>query len=85
MPDFFGGSTIGNTLWVEVMVHDAAHEEVFGWITPQGGPQADREATMERMGRRVGLTPSGGCNDRGGLAGSGDFRLPPLDHSCAVY
>ena len=39
---------------------DAAHEEDFGGIPPQGAPQADREATAEWMGRRMSLTISGG-------------------------
>ena len=34
---------------------DAAHEEGVGRITPQGGPQDDREATIERTGPRLGL------------------------------
>ena len=56
---------------------DAAHEEVFGQIPQQGGPQADREATTESPGRRVGLPPAGGFNGGGRIAGGGELRLSP--------
>ena len=35
-PDLLGGSTSGNDLWVGVMGPDAAHQEGFGRIQPQG-------------------------------------------------
>ena len=64
---------------------DAAHEDIFGRIPPQGGPQDDGEATMKRTGRMMGLPPSGGCDGRGGLAGDGELHLPTPEHSCKVY
>ena len=33
------------------MGHDTAHWEGFGWLSPQGGPQADGEATSEGEGK----------------------------------
>ena len=48
---------------------DAVHEEGVGMIPPQGGLQADGEATAERTGQRVYLPPTIGCDCRGGLAG----------------
>ena len=48
---------------------DAKYEEDVGQIPPQGGPQADKEATTDRTVRKVGLLPTEGCDDRGGLTG----------------
>ena len=64
---------------------DSAHEEGVGRIPPQGGPQADGEATVERTGRRLGLPPVGGGYGGGGRAGSGDLCLPSPEHSCTLY
>ena len=46
---------------------DAAHQEGFGRIQPQGGLQDFGEVTVENMGWRMGITPDGGCYVRGGL------------------
>ena len=47
------GSAIGHAIWVKEMGPDAAYEEGVVCIPPQGGPQADGEATMERTGRSM--------------------------------
>ena len=83
--DLLGGSAIGNAVRVRDMGPDTAHEEGVGRIPPQGGPQADGAETAEGMGRRMVLPPAGGCDGRGGFAGHGDLRLPPPEHSRAVY
>ena len=44
-PDLLGGSTTGHALRFVVMGPNTTNEEGVGQITPQGGPQADREAT----------------------------------------
>ena len=67
------------------MDYDPPHWEVVGRIPPQGGPQADVEATSAREGWRVGIPPSGGCNGGGGAAGVVDLHLPPPEHSFTVY
>ena len=64
---------------------DAAHEEGVGQIPPQGGPQADGEATTERMVRRMGLPPTGGYDIRDGLKGGGELCLPPPELNHTVY
>ena len=64
---------------------EAVNGEGVGQIPPQGGRQADREATAERMGRRVGLTTTEGCNGIGRLTGGGDLRLLPPEKSHTVY
>ena len=56
---------------------EAAHEEGVGKIPPQGGLQADGVATVEGVGRRLGLPPSGRYNNRGGLTIGGELCLPP--------
>ena len=82
--DFLVGSEIGHYLQVEVMGPDSTHEADFGRITPHGGPQADREATLERTGRGMGLSPAGGCDGGGGISVGGYLRLLPSEHSCTV-
>ena len=64
---------------------EAAHEESVGRIPTQGGPQADQEATAEGKGMRLGLPIDGECNGGGGFAGGGYLRLPPPEHSSAIY
>ena len=60
-----GGSAIGHAIRVKDMVTAATHEEGVWQIPPQGGPQAGGAATVEGTGWRLGLPPSGGCNDGG--------------------
>ena len=57
--------------------HDTLHQECFGCITPQGGPQADGEETLESTGRSMGISPAGGCDDGGRIAAGEDLVLPP--------
>ena len=64
------------------MGHDTVQWEGFGWIPPQ---QADEEATLERTGQSMGLSPAGGRDGRDRIAGGGDLNLPPPEHSCTVY
>ena len=45
VPYLLGGGSVGHALRVGDVGHDTANWEGFGWIPPQGGPQADREAT----------------------------------------
>ena len=42
-------------------------------------------ATAEGAGQRLDLTPTGGCDVGGGVARGGDLRLPPPEHSGAIY
>ena len=80
-----GGGAIGPAVWVRDMGPDAAHEEYVGRIPPQGGPQADGEATAEGAGRRLVLTLIGGCDGRGQFAGGGYLHLHPTEHRSAIY
>ena len=66
------------------MIPDAAYEEGVGRIPPQGGPKVDRTATTEVLVRRMVLPPYGGCNGGIGVAGDGDLRLRPPEHSSAI-
>ena len=63
----------------------AAYEEGVGRIPPQDGPQADGTKTTEGAGRRLGLPPAGGFDGGGGFTGGGYLRLPPPEHSSAIY
>ena len=74
--DLLIGGSVGHALRVGEVGHDTAHWESFGWIPPQGGLQADGEATSERTGRSMGLSPAGGRDGGGGIAGGGDLCLP---------
>ena len=67
------------------MFHENPYWECLGCIPPQGGPQSEGEATLERMGRSTGLSLDGVLNIRGGIADGEDLRLPPTEHSCTVY
>ena len=55
-----------------------------GRIPPQGGPQSDREATLEREVQSVDITPAGGRDDGNGTAGGGYLRLLPPEHGRTV-
>ena len=67
------------------MSPDAAYEEGVGSIPPQVGPQDDRTETTEGLGRRLGLPTSQEQDGGSGVAGYGDLRLRPPEHSSAVY
>ena len=66
------------------MGHVTVHWEGFGWITPQGGPEADGEATLEKMGWSMGIPPIGGRDGEGRIIGGGDLRIPLPYHSHTV-
>ena len=67
------------------MGDDTPHWEGLGRILPQGGPQADGEATSEREVWCMGLPPSGGRDGGGGIVGGGYPCLPPSEKSCTIY
>ena len=54
-------------------------------VLPQVVPQADMEATSERTGRSLSLSPAGGIDGRVRLARGGDLLLPPPEHRRKVY
>ena len=58
------------------MGHEPTHQEGFGRIARQGGPQDDGEATSAMEVRRVDIPSAGGCNGGDGHSGGGDLRLP---------
>ena len=84
MPNLLGSGSVSHSLWVGDVSYDIPHWEGLGTIPPQGGPQADREATLESTGRGMGLSPAGGCNGGGGISVGGYLRLLPSEHSCTV-
>ena len=71
-----GGVPVGNVLHVRDMGDDPTHQEGVERIPPQGGLQADREATLERELWRVDIPPAVGRNVGGSTAGGGDLHLP---------
>ena len=83
--DLLGGSTIGPDIQVRDMGPDTAYAEVYGRIPLQGGPYTDGAKTAEGTGRRLGLTPSGGCNGGGGVIGGEYLRLQPPEHRGGLY
>ena len=83
--DLLGGGTIGHDIWVRDMGLDATYEESVGRIPLQGGPQTDGTATTEGAGRRMGLTPTGGCDGGGRFAGGGDLRILLREQISAIY
>ena len=67
------------------MGDEVAHWEGVGQIQPQGGPQADREATSEREGRSVGIPPVGGRDGGSGTEGGEYLSLSYPEHGCTVH
>ena len=59
------------------MGDDAVHRGVLGRIPPQGGLQADREATSDRTVRSVDIHSAGVNDDRSGTSGGGELCLLP--------
>ena len=80
-----GGGAICTAIWVREMSTDAAYEEGVGQIPSQGGPQADGMETAEGLVRRLVLPTYGGRDGGSGVAGGGDLRLRPPEHSSAIY
>ena len=83
--DLLGGGTIGPTIWVRDISPDTSYAEGAGQIPLKGGPQTDGEATAEVTGRRLGLSPSGGCNGGDRVKGNGDLPLSPPEHCGTIY
>ena len=67
------------------MCHDTRHSEGFGEIPPQGDPQADRKATLEKKVRHICLTPAGVHDGGGRIVEDGYLRLLPPEQSCTIY
>ena len=63
---------------------EAVHEECFGWIPPQGIPQADWGSSADRTVQSLAFNSSGGCDGRNGLVGGEELLLPPLEQSQKV-
>ena len=84
-PYIIGGGSVGHDLRVVDVGHDTTHWEGFGRIPPQVVPQADGEATLERTGWSIDLSPPRGGDVGGGTAGGGDLSLLPTEHSRTVY
>ena len=87
-PELLASGPVGRALQVEDVGDDTPHWEGFGWIPPQVGPQADREATSERKGltgRRIGIPPSEDHNGGGGIAGIRYLCLLSPEHSITDY
>ena len=84
-PDLFGSGSVNHALRVGDVGYDTTHWEGFGKIIPQGGPKAEREATSERTGRSMVLSPSGVCDDGDGTAVGGYLLLPLPEHAPPVY
>ena len=53
------------------------HQEVWVQIPPQDGLQADMEATLERTGKSMGTSPTGGRDGGGRISGGGYLYIPP--------
>ena len=62
------------------MGDEAMHREGVRQIPPQGDPQADREEKSDRGGRSVDIPPTEGRDGVNGTSGTGDLRLPTLEH-----
>ena len=84
-PDLLGGNPVGPVVRVRDRGGKPPHWEGVGSIPPQGVPQADREETLAREGRRLGIPPARGNDGGGGTAGVGDLRLPPPKNGHTVY
>ena len=72
------GVPVGHVVRVGDVGHYPTHWEDFGRIPPQGGPQADGEATSTRKGQCMGIPPSGGNSGGCKTEGGGDLRLSPM-------
>ena len=80
-----GGGPVGHVVRVRDVGRDLLHWGGVGRIPPQGGPQYNMEATLEREVRRMGIPPAGGRDGGGRTTGGGDLRLLPPEYSCTVY
>ena len=48
--DLRGDGLCRHALRLRDVGNETTHQQGFGWIPPQGGPQADMETTMDRTG-----------------------------------
>ena len=71
-----GSVLVGHYVWVGDVGDDTAHWEGLGWISPQGGLQADVTASSEGKGRELGVSHTGGSDGGGGVTRGGDLHLP---------
>ena len=67
------------------MGHDTEHWEGVGRVSPQGGQQAYRGATLAREGGHVEIPPNVVRDDGSGTSGGGNLRLLLLERSRTVY
>ena len=74
-----------HVIWVGDMGYVPAHWQYLGCIPPHGGLQTDGEATTEKTGWDVCVTPDGGYDCGGGHAEGGDLCHPPPEHSRTVH
>ena len=72
-----GSGAIVPAIRVRDMGTDTTYAEGVGQFPPWGSPQADETETVEGAVQSLGLTPTGGCNVGGRVAGGGDLRLLP--------
>ena len=70
-----GGGPVRDDIRVEDVGDDPVHRESFGRISPQGGPQADGEASLVGEEQCVDIPSAGGRDGWGGPAGGGDLHL----------
>ena len=83
--DLNGGGKGSLAVWVRDVGDDTAHWEVFGRISPQGGPQADKTTTTEGGVWEVGVYHTDEDDGGSGITGGGDLRLPTPEHSLTVH
>ena len=47
-PNKLGGVAVCSAICIQDGGDDSTYQEGVGWIPPQGGPQADRETTLDK-------------------------------------
>ena len=66
-----GVGPVGNVVRVGDLGDNPLHWEGVGRIPPQGGPQADREESLESKGWCMDITPTGGLDGGDRATGGG--------------
>ena len=84
-PDLLGRSPVGHAVRVGDVCHYPSYWEGVGRIPPQGGLQADREATLVSKVQSMGIPPAGVRNGRGGDSRGGDLILMQTKYCFTVY